>query len=115
MTIDWNEFETGGLTGDFVKFTNKGDFVEGVIMSAQPYVFPGTDKPVPQLQVRCADDSIRVVTVSQADAKRQLVTLAPKAGDTIRIEYVDDYRMTNGYTGKKFNVDVTAGGNRPLV
>ena len=115
MTVDWSEFETGGLSGDFVKFANKGDSVEGVIVSAQAYTFPGTDKPVPQLEVRCADGTTRVVTVSQSDAKRQLVTLAPKVGDTIRIEYVDDYRMTNGYTGKKFTVDVTAGGSRPLV
>jgi hypothetical protein len=115
MTVNWSDFETGGLTGDFVKFTNRGDSVEGVIVSAQAYTFPGTDKPVPQLQLRCADNSTKVVTVSQADAKRQLVTLAPKVGDTIKITYVDDYRMSNGYSGKKFTVDVTKGEARPLI
>jgi len=115
MTVNWSDFETGGLSGEFVKFTNRGDSVEGVIVNAQAYTFPGTDKPVPQLELRCSDDIMRVVTVSQADAKRQLVTLAPKVGDTIKIVYTDDYRMSNGYTGKKFTIDVTKGEPRPLV
>lgn len=90
----------------FVKFSEIGDSVAGVITKLSTHTFPADDannkpaKTVPQLTIAAGDDEV-VLTASQTDLLRKLIALRPAVGAEIRVAYVGDKgRM------KVFKVDV---------
>jgi hypothetical protein len=101
----WDEF----IAGDYIKFTNIGDTVEGTLVARQT----GTDfdgNPCPQIVLNVGGE-LKTVSGGSRGLKRALAAekdaLIP--GATVKIGYVADVdSLTKGFApSKQFRVKVT--------
>lgn len=90
--------------GDYVKFENIGDSVQGELVSVG--IHKWADGSVsPQLIIR-TNDGDKTVTAGQIRLKAALVEKKPEAGDLIKITLSDIEKRQGGKTLKHFDVQV---------
>jgi hypothetical protein len=108
---EWKRFE-----GDdtYVKFTNLGDYVEGVINEIKFETKFGKDQPVLYLRCEAIDEETgkkyqkqRILTVGQTQLQRLLAQDPPEEGDGIRITFVEEKGGQMGNPTKIFEVKIT--------
>ena len=100
--------------GDYVKFENKGDEVEGVITGITVHTFPD-GKKAPQLFLTKDSGDEVTVTAGQIGLKVKLQELRPKTGDRIKIVMLGSERRDGGKTLKHWDVTVTPGTTVPAA
>lgn len=102
MTYDWNRHG-----GDFVKWENPGDTIEGEILS----ISEGSDfngQPVPLLVFATADGEMKW-TVGQRHALVKLSEIRPETGWTLKAVYARDGEGKPGRApAKLFDITVTS-------
>lgn len=90
--------------GDYVKFENVGDSVQGELLSVGIHKWnDGTVSP--QLIIR-TEDGEKTVTAGQIRLKAELAEKKPEAGDLIKITLSDIEKRQGGKTLKHFDVQV---------
>jgi hypothetical protein len=102
--MPWDEFR-----GDWIKWIEPGQVVEGVVTSMRVSEFKG--KRHPELVI----DGQPKVAASQTNLHRQLAQDPPAIGERIRIEYLGEGEAKAGQNAPKlFTVNVThANGSAP--
>jgi hypothetical protein len=82
MTINWTQFK-----GDYVKWTEVGQVVTGVVRAVR--IGNYKDKQYPEL-VLDTEDGTRILSASQSALMRQLADDPPGVGESIRVEYLGE-------------------------
>jgi hypothetical protein len=103
-----NDYEELTGTGSFVKWTEVGQSVEGVIVSFTTDGGQDFDgKPCPELTLDTAE-GLQTVTCAQANIKSKVLGNAAKLvpGARCRVTYSGTYESKNGTPGKEFRVAV---------
>jgi len=109
----WDDFEpvddSGG--GDrYVKFTEVGDHVEGVITEIVAHSFNDGDPLRPSITVTTPRGEVREFRASQINLFGQLRRLQPAIGDFISVTFAGEKRTAAGLKAKQFTVT-----HRPIV
>jgi hypothetical protein len=106
MSFDYDNYLD---SGDFVKFTNVGDQIVGVIKEIRE----GKDfngSPCPELILETEDGEEKTLTAGQVRLKALLAEKRPQVGDKVRITYSGVGAASPGKAPpKEFTVEVKAG------
>jgi hypothetical protein len=98
--MDWSKYK-----GDYIKWTESGQVVEGVVQAIKEATYQGKDYPELTLGT---EDGTRILPASQAGLMRLLAEDPPEVGDRIRVEYKGEGEARPGQSAiKLFVVDVT--------
>lgn len=106
MSINWDEFK-----GDYIKWTEPGQVVEGVVTAVRVSTFK--DKTYPELDIETPQGK-RTISANQASLKRQLADDPPAIGEYLQVEYLGEGEAKSGQSPiKNFRVTVTHGSHPP--
>lgn len=94
--------------GEFVKFENVGDEVEGVITAIRAHRWDD-GSVCPQINLTLDDGEDRTLTAGQVRLKAALVEKRPEVGDRIKVKHTSVEKRAGGKTLKHFDVAVTKG------
>lgn len=107
----WDDPAIKPPEGDYVKFTNPGDEVDGIITNLGKHTW--TDGSVsPRLDLDC-NGTPKCLTPSQVELLTKLTQIRPEIGDRTAIKFATVEQRTGGKTLKHFDVIVVrANGER---
>lgn len=81
-------------TGDYIRFENVGDSVEGVVSEIVKHTFvddeTGERRVAPKLTIICTDGVERILTAGQVRLRLKLVELRPEVSDYLKITLTEN-------------------------
>lgn len=105
----WDKWRHDDSADPYVKFTEPGQSVSGVITKLSSTDFGGTSAAIPVVHLRTREGTEKIVNCSQTILQRRMAELAPEVGDGVTITYTGEAArsMPGRNPAKLFEVEVT--------
>lgn len=105
----WDKWKHDDQADPYVKFTEPGQTIEGVIIRLSSTDFGGKSSLVPVITLRTPGGIEKIINCSQTVLQRRMAELAPEEGDGVKITYLGEAErsMPGRSPAKLFDVEVT--------
>lgn len=106
MTFDWGPHKGG--SGEFVKFEQIGDTVEGDIVAIRTHTFDKDKGEVVLLDLDAGGPDTVTLAIDKVDLRIKVSEIEPQVGDKLGVRFTGTEKTPNG-TKKVFAVKHKAG------